>query len=475
MNRISLQWAAMAWLIALTCLGCNSEQDAQQNPDTHPQDAKLSLLVLDDPELADAIRRQWTERGEGELTVNEGTAKELLDATKPSINADAVIYPSGMIGQLIESNLIVPLPAKTLRDPNLAWSDILDLVRLREATWDRKAYALPLGSPQFALFYRADVWEKLELKPPTTWEQYAAAVAKLRDAAAKDSAIGFQVATAEPLAPNWAGQMLLARAAGYARHRNFLSVLFDLETMQPLIDGPPFVRALDELFAAAANPAALEWGPQDTLEQLLNGHVAAAIGSCAPGNSLERPTAEPQVKISVVELPGAEVSYDRQRQTWDSRDASDVHVTLLMSSGRFASVSRRAANQQATANLLVWITGKEWSAQLAPVSSHVTLYRRQHLEKPENWITTPNFSEAVRREYADVVSQSLSRPESVLSVRLPGRDEYLVALDEAVSRVVRGEASSKDALQEAAAKWNVITDRIGRDKQKEAYRRSLGL
>jgi len=475
MIRASLQVAAMACLMALIAVGCSPSKSSKQGSEVAAETAKLTLLVLDDPELADAIRRQWTERGEGELTVSEGSAKDIVEAAKPSINADTVIYPSGMMGMLIESNWIVPVPAKTLRDPNLAWSDIFDLVRLREVSWDRKAYALPLGSPQLALFYRTDIWEKLELKPPTTWEQYAAAITRLRDAAAKDAKLGFQIASAEPLANSWAGQMLLARAAGYARHRNFLSALFDLDTMQPLIDGPPFIRALDELSAAASNPAALEWGPQDTLAQLLNGNAAAAIGYCAPGDLTSQPIDDPNGKVSVVELPGAELSYDRQRNAWDSRAASDVHVTLLMAVGRCASVTKRATNQQAAANLLVWISGKEWSEQLAPVSSHVTLYRRQHLAKPEKWITTPNCSAEVRRNYANIVSESLSRPESVLSVRIPGRDEYLAALDEAVIRVLHSEASSTDALQQAAAKWKAITERIGLDKQKQAYRKSLGL
>ena len=53
----------------------------------------------------------------------------------------------------------------------------------------------------------------------------------------------------EPLGPGWAGVVLLARAASYAKHPDNYSTLFDINTMEPLIAGEPFVRALEELLA----------------------------------------------------------------------------------------------------------------------------------------------------------------------------------------------------------------------------------
>ncbi len=57
--------------------------------------------------------------------------------------------------------------------------------------------------------------------------------------------------TVEPLGPGWAGLVLLARAAPYAKSQSNYSALFDMRTMEPLISGPPLVRALEELAAAA--------------------------------------------------------------------------------------------------------------------------------------------------------------------------------------------------------------------------------
>ncbi|MGW8258068.1 MAG: hypothetical protein ACWGMZ_11320, partial [Thermoguttaceae bacterium] len=53
------------------------------------------------------------------------------------------------------------------------------------------------------------------------------------------------------LGPPWAGQVLLARAAPYLKHRDNYSSLFRIDTMAPLIDSEPMIRALKELVAAS--------------------------------------------------------------------------------------------------------------------------------------------------------------------------------------------------------------------------------
>jgi multiple sugar transport system substrate-binding protein len=58
---------------------------------------------------------------------------------------------------------------------------------------------------------------------------------------------------------------------------------------------------------------------------------------------------------------------------------------------------------------------------------------------------------------------------------LPGRAEYLAALDPPVAAAVRGQKAPADALRKAAARWKQITERLGLDRQRTAYRRSLGL
>ena len=91
--------------------------------------------------------------------------------------------------------------------------------------------------------------EKLHRKPPRLWTEYEE-LAKLL-AGQKPAGSGPWCGTIEPLGPGWAGLVLLARAAPYAKHHDQYSALFNVETMEPLVAGPPFVHALEKLVAAA--------------------------------------------------------------------------------------------------------------------------------------------------------------------------------------------------------------------------------
>ena len=212
----------------------------------------LVLLVVEDPPLGQAIAREWRSRTEQELTVREATLADVAAAHR--LPADAVIFPSGLVGQLAERGLIQPLASEALETPEFDFRDIFDQIRLREMKWGGRVLSVPLGSPQLLLAYRSDVFERLELTPPTTWSDYQRALARLSDRSARGEAAPRadqpRQAALEPLGEGWAGQLLLARAAAYALHRDQISPLLDYSTLRPLVDQPPYVRALKELAAA---------------------------------------------------------------------------------------------------------------------------------------------------------------------------------------------------------------------------------
>ncbi len=66
------------------------------------------------------------------------------------------------------------------------------------------------------------------------------------------------------------------------------------------------------------------------------------------------------------------------------------------------------------------------------------------------------------------------RNNYLFALRIPGRQQYLAALDEAVLAALAG-GSPVTALQQASDRWQQITEKLGADKQKAAYRLSLGL
>ncbi len=303
LKRLRLIAVAILALAPLNA-GCEkARNDSSHAAKTGAPPAMLRLAVVDDPELAEALRKvrgEWRAESGSELDVQELPAGDIVSAEK--IDADAVIYPLRLLGTLAQRKLIRPLSASWLKGDPLVAGDLLLSPDSPEFTWDGQAYAVPLGEPVFVLACNADVLEQLGKQPPRTWEEYQELV-KLLGEKSKASP------TLEPLAPGWPSQLLLARAAAYAKHRDYFSVLFDRETMKPLIAGPPFVKALTELVAAVKNARVdlTALTPADTLKLLRINECNMAI--CSPSGAAEGrgsqaiKSVSTDTRITISELP----------------------------------------------------------------------------------------------------------------------------------------------------------------------------
>jgi multiple sugar transport system substrate-binding protein len=89
------------------------------------------------------------------------------------------------------------------------------------------------------------------------------------------------------------------------------------------------------------------------------------------------------------------------------------------------------------------------------------------------WVAA-GFDEASAQDYIDAVRDSIDDPNAVLDLRITGSAEYLQTLDVEIARAIAGEISAQEALDNVAAGWNEITDRLGRDNQLEQYRNAVG-
>lgn len=487
---LRLALGAIALTVVCGC-GVGNEPAAKKVAEQAPKaPEQLRLAVVDDSAMAKSIARlqgEWKAQTGITLEIAELSAEEISSARK--IAADAVIYPAAMMGALAERELIRPISPAWLSGDPLEAADLLQSPDALEFTWDGKAYGVPLGSPLFVLLYRSDLFAQYWQKPPRTWEDYQKVTEFFQSAAqvlkrpyektpGKEKVILNEPwsATAEPLAAGWAGRVLLARAAAYARHRDYFSVLFDRETMEPLIAGPAFVRALTELVAAAKNgPKDLEKEtPADAVRMLLGGHVAMAIAWPSAAIELSKSAdAADKVQVSVAKLPGSSEAYNPRHSAWEPRrNDEEVSIPLHAISGRVGSVVRGTDSGEAAFKLLTWLASKRWSSEVSPASTATTMFRQSQLDDSQPWIGTELSTEA-GRNYGEVLSNSLRQRESVMALRISGEMEYMAALDEAVQAAVAGKQSPQQALDQAAAKWKEITAGRGVEQQREEYRRSL--
>jgi multiple sugar transport system substrate-binding protein len=204
---------------------------------------------------------------------------------------------------------------------------------------------------------------------------------------------------------------------------------------------------------------ALAWPPTHTYEAKTQETADAANDSSV---------------IRWAELPGSSAVYHASSGNWEQRAADEPQrIPLLAAAGRLGSVTRESSRSKAALHVLAILSAEE-SRNVAAASPAATLYRRRHLATPADWYPATGNEEETK-SYAEAAEQSLSRGVWMFSPRIPGRERYLAALDDAVRKALAKELSARNALTQAAEKWDAITEDLGREKQLAAYRRSLGL
>ncbi len=481
--RFRLCLAFLGLLFALLA-GCSPGAKPASEPSPAPRpDIPLRLLVVDDPPMAGAIdklRAEWKARHGGDLTIQQMSADDLVALASMDATIDAILYPSGELGFLAARGWIVPLPAEYASNKELAWSDTFELVQVAETAWAGVPSAVPFGSPVLTCYYRPDLFERFHKRPPRTWAEYHALAEffsrreNLADAApAADQPWHGCI---EPLSTAWAPRVLLARAAAYVKHRDHYSTLFKIDTMEPLIAGAGFVRALEEMVADSQLGASgdEQLDADAVRREFLAGHAAMALSWPAHSGEKDPQTNETPVPTAFAELPGAADVYDFSNRVWETRRAEESQrVVLLGLAGRLGSVSQSSAHPASAFQLLAWLSGLEWGAEVSAASPATTLFRRSQLRAPQAWLDRGTDAQAAR-QYATSLRDALTHQTYLGALRIPGREKYLVALGTAVEQARTGQKTASESLGDAAAEWTKITAELGVEAQRKAYCQSLG-
>jgi len=84
------------------------------------------------------------------------------------------------------------------------------------------------------------------------------------------------------------------------------------------------------------------------------------------------------------------------------------------------------------------------------------------------------WNEADARDYLSAFQRIFSNKQQFPYLRIPGTYSYWLALDLRLMEAASGQMSPAAALKAAAVDFEEITIRLGRDRQRESYRTSLG-
>lgn len=441
-------------LVAVLVTGCSGGNDPatspapQAEPLTPAPLVTLTVQVAGDVKLAEGLRLlrgEWKARTGGELKVDSVSLEEFLTAER--LVGDVVIFPSRQLGALVERGALRPLRATTLADPAFGLNDIFPAIREGEMKFGGQAYAFPLGSPPLMVF-----------------SEFGAALPK-----PAEYPVG-----APPTDGLSGAYSLILRGLGYTESYRRSEALFDPANMAPRIAEPQFVKALVELTAANASR-----GDQPAI-----GFAEAMrlVGNDGAKSTLGWPSALDEVfaaedgaaprDVAFAAIPPTTETYAHTRSAWE-RESNPSAVVLLGVEGRLVGVTAATRNAVAGFQLAQWLTTGDVATGLSSRSTGTLWYRASQAGASGRWmkqLTVAKEAEPVTK----LVAAALATEAPTLVPRIPAIDEYLNHLAEAVRTAPADEANAQVALEGVAAKWEEITERLGREKQAAAYRRHLG-
>ncbi|MGD9125941.1 MAG: extracellular solute-binding protein [Planctomycetia bacterium] len=482
MNRF-LQIVVLVVLLPVLvgCPDTKQPDEADQESTVSLDGVKLTLAINGDEPLADAIEKlagEWKAQTGSELKVVRLDTNSVDDLKKA--DADALITASHMLGALADSKMIVPLERSVLEADPSHWVSTFEIPRLTETTWGETLYGISFGSPVLVCYYRPDLFEKLGLDPPKTWDEYEAAAKKLSDREKLGDLVTVSAdqwhATAEPYGGDWAAITFLARAAPLAKHRDNYSTLFNCRTMEPLLIAPPMLDTLTQMVRTsqyAADPKEAT-DPDATRRLFWEGRVAMALTWPTATAELPEAVKASPVPMAIAPLPGSRDVYNIDEGKEEKRDKDQSwQVPLLGIAGRLGTVCQSSKNQAAAVRLLLWLSGSTSRPVPASRSQATTFYRRSQVPQIQQWTESPISSEAADH-YAEVTKATMQSEQWVFALRIPGRDEYLATLSDSVREAMKGK-QPPEALMGTMQRWMEITRDHKKEKPLHAYRSSLGL
>ncbi len=397
------------------------------------------------------------------IPLDSFVAKTLLEFNSGSSPWDLVMFgPSNMPDYGRHFEPLEPWVEKLKLD--FAVDDIVPVFAKVMLRYQGKLVSMPYDGDIHIMYWnkvafdRADNKKKFKAKynydlaAPKTWKQWDEAAEffhgwgwdgsdrKLFGAGAsyKPSASGFSY--------HWWRQRFFAYGGQY----------FDKD-MKPLVNTAAGVRALDEMVRTMPYypPGVLLFESEEPKTLLVKGEIPLLHSWTSTGKRVGNPAESVIVgKAGFGLVPGAEI------------DGKVIHRPAI-TPGRGMAVSRYSKKKEVTMKVLEFISLPDQSLKIVmDAKTIMDPWRVSHLRSP---IFRKAFPDADK--YLDAIEATF--PFLVPDPVIPAADEYQRKLSFEITEALAKRKSPKEALDSAAAEWEKVTDRRGRDKQKAQWGEKL--
>lgn len=455
-----------------------------------------------------AFRGPWEELTGGKLNIvelpfAEHYTKMMLDLRNGTGQYDAFMVGAFWYGDIMPNGFAYPVDELMASGDYPKWSyDVMPSSLKTLYTWEGKGYGVLNDADGQVLYYRKSALQNPEHRaafkaeygydipvPPKTWQQ-------LRDIANYFNGKNWDANDPDP-----DSGMVLHLKVGEQGHYHYQSLSasfavtpgdkidqyhnvywFDPTNMKPLINSPGHLKALEFLqdLHKAGPSAQIGWSLGEAWDYFLRGKAVFVFSWGDVGSlcqDLKRSKIKGDCAASI--LPASTEYYNHQTGKFVAID-NPQPVGNTTGGSWHGVISNFSSNPEATYSMLslmamepvsLWNSQNGWTGVdpgfsyqfLKPVGSATV----------EDYVSAGWDAEDVKT-YTQAYYDNFYAPTSLTYLRIPGTFEYWDILDKNLSAAMSGDKSAKQALDDTAASWEAVTDRLGRDAQLKYYQTAIG-
>ncbi len=260
---------------------------------------------------------------------------------------------------------------------------------------------------------------------------------------------------------------------------------FDPDTMDPLINQPGHVRALEFLqeLAATGQEAQFGWQLGEAWANFLTGNAIATF-SWGDVGSLSQNEENSTIKgnLGAAVIPCSEEWYDRETGEFVT-DAENPNCVGNTTGGSWhPTMSAFTENPELTYYFMAMLANPSinfynattgWQG-IDPCCTY-QLYEPRGSATSEDY-TAVGFDAGDMERYINAYGSNVyDKPTSLTYLRIPGTLEYIQeTLDIHLSEAMTGQLTPQEALDATAEDWAGVTEELGVDSQLAIYQAAIG-
>ena len=437
---------------------------------------------------------QGYEMERGSFGQQELTDKIMQSVATDTYLADVFQFPSNMRADVINSGALMEVPEHVLLAIN--FDDVMPNI-VNTLSWEGKVYALPYDGDIHYYAFRKDLMANdeimsrfkaqygYEVSPENganTWQEWRDIGEFFTgwDWNENGEEDDFGLATMNKRGDTaWWG--FHSRATAYAKHPDDPGYFIDTETGEARVNSPGFVRALAEWVEENNNwapPGGANFGYGDSANAVTGGRAVQTYSWDAVTQTANPETSVVQGLMGFNILPGSHQVYNSQSGEWDEFEEPS-YAPFHAFGGWVIAVSANVEKERLDAvwDMVTHLTSVESGLWFVTNQTGASPYRFSQFDAVDEFATGPlQLGEEAALDYLDAAKRTIDHPNAVTDLAIPGWVQYRDALELAVAKAMADELTAQDALDEAKATFDEISERMGGlREQAELYKLTLGL